>query len=135
MFDLASTIAPASLIFLTWNASLSDTNPASASDPLALCKPIVSKLSLTIVGMQCSGPDEAALLEALIHGIGLLQRLGVGDDDGVDGRAVLVERIDAPQILLDEPAAGEPAGLHRRVNLRDGGFVDFEWRRRLRRGQ
>src|SRR6188508_1955963 len=54
MFDLAMTMAPASLILLTWYASLSDTNPARDSDPFALCRPIVSKLSLTITGMQWS---------------------------------------------------------------------------------
>ena len=77
---------------------------------------------------------QAALLEALIHRVGLLQRFGIGDDDGVDGRAVLVERVDALQILLDEAAAGQAPGLHRRMDLRDGRFVDFERRRRLRRG-
>ncbi len=56
MFDLASTMAPASLMRFTWNASFADTKPASASDPLALCNPMVSKLSFTIIGMQCSGP-------------------------------------------------------------------------------
>ena len=108
------------MICLTWNASLSDTNPASASDPLALCSPIVSKLSFTIVGMQCSGPDRPACLNALIHRVGLLQRFGIGDDDGVDGGPVLVERVDAAEILLDQAAAGEASGLHRRVDLRDG---------------
>ena len=58
MFDFASTIAPASLIRLTWNASFVDTKPASARDPFALCSPIVSKLSLTIVGTQWSGPTK-----------------------------------------------------------------------------
>ena len=38
---------------------------------------MVSKLSLTIVGMQCSGPAEPALLEAPIQIVGLLQRLGL----------------------------------------------------------
>ncbi len=42
MFDLASTIAPAALMRFTRNASLSDTKPLSASEPSALCKPIVS---------------------------------------------------------------------------------------------
>ena len=88
---------------LTWNASLFDTNPASASEPFALCSPMVSKLSLTIIGTQCERPGQAALREAPIQVVGLLQRLGVGHDDGVDGRAVLVEHVDATQILLDEP--------------------------------
>ena len=32
-------------------------------------------------------------------------------------------------------AAGQPPGLHRGVDLRDGGLVHLERRRRLRRGQ
>src|SRR5262245_18536878 len=56
MFDFASTIAPASLMRLTWNASLFETKPLRDSEPAALCSPIVSKLSLTIAGMQWSGP-------------------------------------------------------------------------------
>ena len=56
MLDLASTIAPASLIRFTRNASLFETNPLSDSDPAALCRPIVSKLSFTMAGTQCSGP-------------------------------------------------------------------------------
>ena len=103
----------------------------ATSEPFALCSPIVSKLSLTIIGMQCSGPVDAALLEALIHRVGLLQRIRVGHDDGVDGRAVLVERVDALEIVLDEAAAREPSRLHRRMDLRDGGFVDLKRRRRL----
>jgi len=56
MFDFASTIAPASFTRLTRNASFEETNPFIASDPAALCKPIVSKLSLTMIGTQCKGP-------------------------------------------------------------------------------
>ena len=56
MFDFASTIAPASLTRFTWKASFGDTKPARASEPFALCRPMVSKLSLTIIGTQWSGP-------------------------------------------------------------------------------
>src|SRR2546425_690734 len=40
MFDLASTIAPASLMRFTWKASLSDTKPLSDSEaaPAAPCR-------------------------------------------------------------------------------------------------
>src|SRR6185369_3107285 len=41
MFDFARTIAPASLIRLTWNASLFETKPLSESEPAALWSPIV----------------------------------------------------------------------------------------------
>src|SRR6478609_5903088 len=56
MLDLASTIAPAALMRATRNASRFETNPWSDSDPSALCRPMVSKLSLTIAGTQWSGP-------------------------------------------------------------------------------
>ncbi len=52
MFDFARTMAPASFILRTWNASLVETNPFSDSEPDALCNPTVSKLSLTMVGTQ-----------------------------------------------------------------------------------
>src|SRR5215510_10394629 len=56
MFDLARTMAPAFLMRATRNASLLDTNPLRVMEPLALCRPLVSKLSFTIAGMQWSGP-------------------------------------------------------------------------------
>jgi hypothetical protein len=37
--------------------------------------------------------------------------------------------------LFNQAAAGDAAALHRRMNLRDGGFVDLERLRRLRRWQ
>ena len=138
MFDLARTMAPASLIRFTWNASLLDTNPWSASDPLALCRPMVSKLSLTIVGMQWSGPDGTVRLEAAIHLVRLRQRLRVRHDDGVDGGAVLVVGVDAAEILLDQAAAGDLSGFHRRVNAGHRGLVHLKrgWRlRQESRGQ
>ena len=57
MFDLARTMAPAALTRFTWKASFDETKPSRASDPLALCSPMVSKLSLTIIGTQWSGPE------------------------------------------------------------------------------
>ena len=63
---------------------------------------MVSKLSLTIIGTQCSGPAKAALRGTAVEIVGLLQRFGIGDDDGVDRRAVLVVGVDAAEILLDK---------------------------------
>ena len=71
----------------------------------------------------------------LIERVGLLQRVGIRHDDGIDRRPVLVEHVDAFQVLFDHAAAGDPAGAQRRVDLRDRGFVDIERRERLRRGQ
>ena len=52
----ASTMAPAFLICRTMVASCSGFHPSSASDPPVVCRPTVSKLSFTIMGMQCIGP-------------------------------------------------------------------------------
>ena len=43
---------------------------------------------------------------------------------------VLVVSLDAPQILLDQRAAGEPPRLHGSVDAGDGRFVHLEWRGR-----
>src|SRR5688572_10471615 len=79
--------------------------------------------------MQWSG--QAALPEPLIHRVRLFQRVRIRDHDRVNRRSVLVEGVDTSQVLFDERAAREPAGLHRVVDLRDGSFVNFKWRRRL----
>ena len=83
-----------------------------------------------MAGMQCSGPVRPALREAAIELVGLLLRVRVDDDQRVQRRPVLVVRLDAAQVRVDERAAGEAAGLHRLVDLRDGGFFDAERRRR-----
>ena len=56
MFDLASTIAPASRMRATIVASCLGIHPLSASEPAVVCRSFVSKLSFTIIGTQCSGP-------------------------------------------------------------------------------
>lgn len=56
MFVLASTIAPASRIFRTMKASSGGTLSASAMDPPVVTMSCVSKLSLTSIGTQKSGP-------------------------------------------------------------------------------
>ena len=123
-------MAPASLMRLTRNASLFETKPFSDSDPAALCRPIVSKLSLTIAGMQWSGPTGPDCAKRAIELVGLLLRVGIDDDDGVQRRTVLVVGVDAPQVGVDERAAGEPSGLHRRVDLRRWSSLRREMGRR-----
>ena len=71
--------------------------------------------------------------EAAIQFVGLLLGVGVQHHDGVDGGTVLVVRVDALQVLAHQLAAGETAGLHGVVHLRDGGFLHFEGRGFLRR--
>jgi hypothetical protein len=56
MFDFASTIAPAARTLRTWNASRPATKPSRDSEPAVVVISIVSKLSLTMIGTQCSGP-------------------------------------------------------------------------------
>jgi hypothetical protein len=119
MFDLAITIAPAALIFATWKASLS----ALQSDRLE----VVLHDHRDAVQRR---PQR--IRRPPIHRLGLFEGLGVGDDNGVEGGAVLVEGVDAAQVLGDELAAGNAFGQERRVDLRDGGLVHFKRRRRLR---
>ena len=76
-------------------------------------------------------PDRSALLEALIERVGLFHGVGIGDHNRVDRGPVLVEGVDAAQVLFDERAAGEAPGFHRRMNLRDCGLMNFKRRRRL----
>ena len=56
MFDLASTIAPASRMRRTIVASRGGIHPLRASEPAVVWRSFVSKLSLTIIGTQWSGP-------------------------------------------------------------------------------
>jgi hypothetical protein len=66
------------------------------------------------------------LLEAAIELVGLRELLGVDDDDRVDRRAPLVVRLDPPQVLFDEGAAGQAPGSQRRADVGDGGLVRLE---------
>ena len=132
MFDLASTIAPASLIRFTRNASLFETKPASASEPLALCSPDRFKVVFDNGRHAVQRPNEAALRGTAIEIVGLLQRIWIDEDDGVDRRPVLVVRVDPTNITLDEAVAGDATGLERLVNLRNRGFLDLERRWSLR---
>jgi hypothetical protein len=63
-----------------------------------------------------SGITPARLVSPIVHLVRLRQRVRVRHDDGVDGRAVLVVGVDATEILLDQAAAGDLAGPHRRVD-------------------
>ena len=64
MFVLARTIAPASRIRRTMNASSGGMLLASAIEPAVVIMSCVSKLSLTSMGTQNSGPGSAPAASA-----------------------------------------------------------------------
>ena len=132
MFDLARTIAPASLMRLTWNASLRGDEPVERQRSVRALQTDRLEVVLHDHRDAVQRAREASLRDATIEIVGLLQRLGVGHDDGVDRRAVLVVRLDAPEILLHERPAGDAAGLERILDLRDGRLLHTEGRQRLR---
>ena len=76
--------------------------------------------------------NRSRLAEAAIEIVRDLQRVVVHLHDGIEGGALLVVRVDALQVLVDERAAGQRAAANRRLDLRDGGFVDAERRGWLR---
>ena len=69
---------------------------------------------------------ESSLCVPSIQVVGLFQRVGVDHDDRVDRRSVLVIRIDAPQVGVDQRMTRQAACLHRVMNLRDGRLLDTE---------
>ena len=62
-----------------------------------------------------------------VKGIRLLQRLGVYTDDGIDGRALVVIRLDACEIILAQLAAGQRSVQVGGVDLRHGGFHNVKF--------
>ena len=77
--------------------------------------------------------DRSRLPEAAIEIVRRPERVGIDPDDGVQRGAVLVVRVNPLEVLLDEPAARQRAVAERGLNLLDGGFLESERRRRLRR--
>src|SRR5262245_26531195 len=74
---------------------------------------------------------EARLLELRVERIRLRERIGIRHDDRVERWFVLVVRGDSFAICTHQIVAGELLALHRRVDLRDCGFLDLECQRRL----
>ena len=128
MFDLASTMAPAALMRATWNASLFDTKPASASEPLALCRPMVSKLSFTIVGTQCSGPVRPPCANRRSRSSACFSASGLVMTMALMAGPFLSNTSMRRRYCSTSAAAGQLPGLQRRVDLRDGGFVHLKRR-------
>ena len=128
MFDLASTIAPAALIRATRNAS-------SGGDE-ALERRASRRWSAGRSSRSCpsrsSGRSAAGRpgrrLRPPVERVGLGQRVGIDDDDGVDRRPVLVVGVDAAEIVLDQPMAGERPSRNAAWICGDGGFFDRKGR-------
>src|SRR5262245_34477060 len=76
-------------------------------------------------------PREARLLELRVERISLHERMGIRRDDRVERRVLLVVGGDAFEICTHQIVAGELLAPHRRMDLRDRGFLDLECRRRL----
>ena len=104
MLDFASTIAPAAFTRSPESRLRSADSPANASAPSEVCSPLVSKLSLTIIGTQCSGPVRPDWAKRRSSSSASLSASGLIDHDGVDRRPVLVVSCDAPEVLATSPA-------------------------------
>ena len=78
------------------------------------------------------------LREPGVERVGDLQRVGVGDDDRVQGRALPVVRLDAVEVHLDQPATRQRPRLERRMDVGDRRFLvaeEIEGARVDRRGE
>ena len=62
-----------------------------------------------------------------VQPVGLLQCPGVDQDDGVDGRPLLLVGVDSGQVPLDQLAAGELPGQHGGMYLGNGCFHQLEF--------
>jgi hypothetical protein len=59
--------------------------------------------------------------------MGLLQRLRVHVQQGIEGGALLVVRLDAVYVLLHQAVASQLAALEAAVNFVDGSFHELKW--------
>ena len=128
--------APASRRFFVSVASYGGTSPTNASAPPVVGMSVVWMLSLSAIGMPCSGPRTRPCARSRSSASASVERLRVHGDRGV--QRVLVGR-DARQVLLHDLVRGRPPGLHRRLHVGDAGLEDVERRRaglrRARRGR
>ena len=84
---------------------------------------VVWMLSLSAIGMPCSGPRTLPLRALAVARVGFLERVRVHRDDRV--QLVLVGR-DAREVLLHDLARGDALLLHRRLHFRDRRFDHAE---------
>ena len=119
-FALAMTSAPAALSCRTMNAS-AGVLPASAQEPAVVGMPVVSMLSLTMIGIPSSGrwsPPRRALSAA-----------GVGEGRRADRDHRVEHRVqlrDPVEIELRQLDGRQPVPVHQRLELRDRRRVDVD---------
>ena len=87
---------------------------------------MVSKLSLTIAGTQCSGPTGPDDLNRRSSSAASRAASGLISTMALSAGPCLSKASMRFRYVSDEGAAGQAPGLHRRVDLRDGGFFDDE---------
>src|SRR5208282_5892728 len=110
MFAFPRISAPFSRSRVTVNASFAGCMPLSASDPPVVGISAVSQVVLqhywnALQGLELGAEFGAVLgaeLELFVHGIGLLQHVGVHVQHGIERGPLLVVRLDAVQVLLHQ---------------------------------
>jgi short-subunit dehydrogenase len=98
---------------------------ANASAPPVVGMSVVWMLSLSAIGMPCSGPAQLAGLALGVARVGLRERARVDGDGGVETALVAGDTIER---LLDERMRGDAALLERRAHVADAGLDDRERR-------
>ena len=118
---LPMMIAPAAFSFCAMNASLG-VLPASAQEPAVVGMPVVSTLSLTMMGIPSSGRSVAVVSRSV-------GRSCVGEGGRTDGDHRVehrVELVDAPEIEVRQLDGADPARVHQLLELRDRRRVDVD---------
>ena len=95
----AMMIAPASVRFLVSVASYGGMKPSNASAPPVVGMLVVWMLSLSAIGMPCSGAAHTAGRPFAIALVGLLQRIGV---DVIRGLQRLLVHAEPGEVHLDQ---------------------------------
>ena len=109
MLDFANTIAPACLDALDLKRIL--RRRVALEREIAGRRLQSDRLEVVLHDHRDAVERSDELLrrrESLVERIGRRERVGVHDRDRVDRRTLLVVRVDARQVRLDERVAGEP---------------------------
>jgi hypothetical protein len=80
-------------------------------------------------------PRKPRLRKAAIQFDGILLGVRVNEHDRINGGAVLVISLNAPEILIHQSSAGEQARFHCLMDLRNGDLFDIKRRGSLCRQQ
>ena len=87
--------------------------PASASEPaVVVIRSAVSMLSLSRIGMPCSGPRRRPALRSASSASAIASASGLISMTRA-GRAAPVERLDAREVVVDQPLRCQPTVGHR----------------------